>query len=187
MRGPDFCAELANMLKRLLISAAVILILAATLNAYQSDWLKVAPAGGGFSIMMPGKAEEKVEPSENFTFYSFTVTGAKAVYLASYGDYAASIKLNPEAELLANRDNFLKGLNAKLIESKKVTLDGRTGLEFTGENDQGWYKSRVYLLGNRVHQIAVAVPRGQDDTDNANRFFASFTFASSGNQDHAKP
>ena len=173
------------MFKRFLISAALLLALTTSLSAYQSDWVKVAPVGGGFSVMMPGKPEEKLEPSDDFTFHLFTVTADKAIYLASYGDYAPSIKLDPEGELLANRDNFLKGVNAKLIDSRKITLDGRAGLEFTGESDQASFKSRVYLFGNRVHQIAVAVFKGQDDTDNMNRFFASFAFST--NQDHSKP
>jgi len=175
------------MLKRFLISVVMLPVLAGSLNAYQSDWVKVSPAGGGFTILMPAKPEEKIEPSDDFTFHLFTVSGEKAIYLASYGDYAPSIKLDSDGELLANRDNFLKGVKAKLIESRKIVLDGHAGLEFTGESDQASFKSRVYLFGNRVHQIAVAVFKGQDDTENMNRFFASFTFSSSSNQDHAKP
>ena len=173
------------MLRRFSISILLLLALASSLSAFQSEWVKVAPVGGGFSIMMPGKAEEKVDPSDQFTFHLFTVTTDKTIYLAGWGDYAASIKLDPERELIANRDNFLKGVNAKLIDSKKTTLEGRAGLEFTGESDQASFKSRVYLFGNRVHQIAVAVFKGQDDTDNVNRFFASLSLA--GNQDHPKP
>jgi len=174
-----------SMLKRSSIVLLLLLTLTASLHANQSDWVKVEPGAGGFSIMMPGKPEEKTDPSADFTIHLFTLTGDKAIYLASYGDYAARIKLNPEAELNANRDNFLKGLNATLIESRKITFEGRAGLEFTGENERASFRSRVFLLGNRVHQIAVAIYKGQDDTDNVNRFFASFTFAT--NQDHAKP
>jgi len=134
--------------------------------------------------MMPGKAEEKVEPSDKFTFNLYSVTTDKTIYLASYGDYAPSIKLDPDRELIANRDNFLKGVNATLGESKKVPLEGHAGLEFSGESDQASFKSRVYLFGNRVHQIAVAVFKGQDDTDNVNHFFASFSLSSG--QDHPK-
>jgi hypothetical protein len=173
------------MLKRSLISAGLLLTLAASLNAYQSGWMKVEPLGGGFSIMMPAKPEEKVKPSEEFTFHSFTVNGERAIYLASYGDYAPSIKLNSEAELIANRDNFLKGVNATLIESRKITLDGHAGLEFIAENEKASFKSRIYLMGNRVHQLAVAIFKEQDDSDNVNRFFGSFSFSS--NQDHNKP
>ncbi len=173
------------MLKRFLVSTIFLLAIASSLSASQSEWVKLAPVGGGFSIMMPGKAEEKVEPSDQFTFHLYSVTTDKAIYLASYGDYAPSIKLDPDGELIANRDNFLKGVNATLGESKKVPLEGHAGLEFSGESDQASFKSRVYLFGNRVHQIAVAVFNGQDDTDNVNRFFASFSFSSG--QDHPKP
>ncbi len=173
------------MLKSLLVFAILICAVSTTARTYQADWVRVEPLGGGFSVMMPAKPEEKVEPSDQFTFHLFTVTTSKAIYLASYGDYAPSIKLDPEGELLANRDNFLKGVNAKLIESHKINLDGRAALEFTGESDQASFKSRVYLFGNRVHQIAVAVFKGQDDPDGMNRFFASFSFST--NQEHPKP
>ncbi len=173
------------MLRRFSISIVFVLVLASSLCAFQSEWVKVAPVGGGFSIMMPGKAEEKVDPSDQFTFHLFSVSTDKTIYLAGWGDYAASIKLDPEGELIANRDNFLKGVKAKLIDSKKITFEGRAGLEFTGESDQASFKSRIYLFGNRVHQIAVAVLKGQEDTDNVNRFFASLSFASA--QEHPKP
>ena len=185
LRRPKFCVELANMLKRFLISAGLLVTLAASLNAYQSGWVKVEPLGGGFSVMMPAKPDEKVEPPEKFTFHLFTVKGERAIYAASFGDYAPSIKLNSEGELIADRDNFLKGVNAKLIESRKITLDGHAGLEFTAENETASFRGRFYLLGNRAYQLAVVIFRGQDDSDNVNRFFDSFTFSS--NQDHNRP
>jgi len=47
------------------------------------------------------------------------------------------------------------------------------------------FRGRFYLLGNRAYQLAVVIFRGQDDSDNVNRFFDSFTFSS--NQDHNRP
>lgn len=184
LRRRNFYAELKNMLRRFPISIVFLLALASSLNALQSEWVKLAPVGGGFSILMPGKAEERVDPSDQFTFHLFSVSTDKTIYLAGWGDYAPSIKLDPDGELIANRDNFLKGVSATLIDSKKTTLEGRAGLEFSGESDQASFKSRVYIFGNRVHQIAVAVLKGQDDTDNVNRFFASFSLSSG--QDHPK-
>jgi len=69
--------------------------------------------------------------------------------------------------------------HAKLIESKEISMDGHAGLEFTGESDQASFKSRVYLFGNRVHQIGVAVFKGKDDAANVDRFFGSFSFTKS--------
>ena len=174
------------MMKRITLALILILAIASLLNAYQTgEWVKLTPVGGGFSVMMPAKPEEEVKPSNDFTMHLFTVATPNAIYLAGYGDYAPTIRLNVDGELAANRDNFAKGLNAKVTDSAKITLGGRPGLEFTAESDQASFKSRVYLLGNRVHQIAVAVFKGKDDTENANRFFASFTFAS--DDAHPKP
>jgi hypothetical protein len=165
------------MCKRLSAALLFVFLVAPVMSGHQGgEWIKVAPAGGGFSIMMPAKPEEEVTQHEDFTMHLFTVTIANAIYLAGYGDYAPSIRLDPAGELAANRDTFVKGLNATLLDSRSITLDGRPGLEFTAESDQASFKSRVYLFGNRVHQVAVAVPKGKDDTANVNRFFASFAF-----------
>jgi hypothetical protein len=86
------------------------------------------------------------------------------------------MKMNEAAELVANRDSFLKGVNAQLISSKEIKLDGRSGLEFTGEDERRLYKSRVYIFGNRVHQIATVSLKADADTANMDRFFASFAF-----------
>ena len=168
------------MRKRLSLILFLKFLVAPSLIASQAtDWVRVAPVGGGFSVMMPGKPEEEVKPGEDFTSHLFTITTDKAIYLVGYGDYVTNIKLNVSGELVANRDNFLKALDAKLIESKEISMDGHTGLEFTGESDQASFKSRVYLFGNRIHQIGVAVFKGKDDTANADRFFGSFSFTKS--------
>jgi hypothetical protein len=163
------------MLKRL----AVALLLGCTgcvAAAQSSDWIKVAPVGGGFSVLMPAKPEEEVRPGDNLTTHLFRVTTGNSLYLVAYGDYAPSIRLNVDDELAANRDKFLKGLNATLKTTKQLTVDGRKGIEFTGESDQASFKSRVFIFGTRFHQIAMAVFKGSDDTENADRFFTSFEF-----------
>ena len=156
------------------------LVIAASIPGSQtSDWVKVAPVGAGFAVMMPSTPKEEIKPSDDFTTHLFLVTTEKAIYLAGYGDYSPSIKLNVGKELIANRDNFLKSLDAKLIDSKEVSMDGHTGLEFTGESNQALFRSRVYLFGNRLHQIGVAVFKGEDDAANVDRFFGSFSFTKS--------
>jgi hypothetical protein len=165
------------MLRRFSLSLILLLAIASSLSAIQDgEWVRLAPPGGGFSIMMPGKAKEEVQPSADFTLHMYDVDTANGIYMAGYGDYAPRIHLDPVGELAANRDNFLKGLNAELIESKNISLDGHAGLEFTGKSSDNFFKSRVYLIGNRVYQIAVAIDSSKDDTANINRFFTSFAF-----------
>lgn len=169
-----------TVFKRLTVALLLLLAVASSLNGFQTgEWIKVAPIGGGFSIMMPAKPSEEVNPQDDFTSHLFSVTTANAIYLAGYGDYAPSIRLDVAGELAANRDKFLKSVGATLTDSNKIFMDGHPGLEFTAESDQASFKSRIYLFGNRVHQISVAVFNGKDDTENVNRFFASFSFSKS--------
>jgi hypothetical protein len=169
--------ELRFMYKRLSAALIFLLIFAPSLSAFQeAEWVKVSPMGGGFSVMMPAKPEEEVQPKDDFTSHLFTVATQNGIYLAGYGDYAPSIRLDVAGELVGNRDKFVKGLSATLTGSKNITLDGHPGLEFTAESDQAFFKSRIYLFGNRVHQIAVAVFKGKNDDQNVERFFSSFAF-----------
>src|SRR5712692_4384335 len=100
MARSQFCPsiELATfpgslkMLKRTSVSIIFLLTLASSLSAFQGEWIKVAPLGGGFSIMMPAKPEEEVKPGDDFTSHLFTVTTPNGIYLAGYGDYAPSIR-----------------------------------------------------------------------------------------------
>jgi hypothetical protein len=160
-------------------AAALLLLLCfgqGTDGAQGDEWIKVAPVGGGFSVMMPAKPEEEMRPGDDLTAHLFSATTDNALYTVAYGDYAPSVRFNVDDELAANRDNFLKRVDASLKTTKPLTMDGRKGLEFTGENAQATFKSRVFIFGTRFYQIAVAVLRGKDDAENSNRFFASFEF-----------
>ena len=175
-----------NTLKRILLITGLLLMPASSLPAMQADWIKFAPPGGGVSVMMPAEPKElDLTPLPDFSAHGYGVTIDGVVYVCLFGDYAASVHLNPNAELAANRDNFLKALSATLTTSKKIELDGRAGLEFTGENADATLQSQVYISGNRVYQIAVAVPKGTDASADSSRFLKSFAFAD--NKERAKP
>jgi len=166
-------------------SLVVILLACATIASAQitDNWVRLAPADGGFAVMVPGKADEQsFNKDQVFTSKIYTVilkqgeTG-RAVYLAGVGDYAPSVKIDPLTELNANRDNFIKELSGmKLTESHNTTLDGRLGIEFTGESNQATVTCRFYVKGNRVFQLAVMVFKGVDEKKNVDKFFDSFAF-----------
>lgn len=172
------------MSKRLL-SAVLILLSSYSISPAQGEWIRIAPTGGGFSVTMPAQPKEETKVDDVFSSHSFSMMTDKTVYIVEYGDYAPSVRLDVPGELAANRDNFVKGIDGKLLESKEVTLNGRPGLEFTAESSQLSAKSRVYLFGNRVWMIAAAVLKGTTDTENVDRFFASFAFT--GDIAHPKP
>ena len=163
-------------MKRIYLAIFLIFVPATFARAFQADgWIKIEPLGGGFSVSMPGRPLEEVSNTDDFTMHLFTLSVSDAIYLVGYGDYAPSVRIDVDEQLAANRDSFAKRLNVKVLDSKKITMDGRPGLEFTAESEQAWIRSRIFLFGTRVHQIAVATPTGRKDSDDAKRFFASFT------------
>jgi hypothetical protein len=171
--------------ERVIFVLTLLLAFPSSLAASQSgDWIKFAPEGGGFTILMPSQPKAiEVKPREDFISHLFTAISANVIYMAGYIDYAPSVSLDPAAEMIANRDQFLRGLNAALTSSKSIELDGHSGLEFTGESDQYYFKSRFYVFGNRIHQIAVERPKGPEGLASTDRFFASFAFTNS----HTRP
>jgi hypothetical protein len=161
-------------------AAAIVLLLCFGQGidpAQGAEWVKVAPVGGGFSVMMPAKPDEETRAGDDLAAHLFSVAKDNAIYTVVYGDYAPSVRFNVDDELAASRDNFLKSVDATLKTTKPLMMDGRKGLEFTGENAQASFNSRVFIFGTRFYQIAVAVFRGKDDAENSNRFFASFEFS----------
>ena len=140
-----------------------------------SGWITLAPEGAGFSVLFPGEANETVDKKTSFTLHSFNITAGRATYIASYSDYLPG-KLNPATALTANRDKFNKSLQATLVSSREITIDGHSGIEFTSETPAANVKSQMFLIGNRMYQTVAFVFRDVDETRNVNRFFDSFKF-----------
>ena len=112
-------------------------------------------------------------PHGPYTTHLFIVRGA-TVYLIGWVDYDPGFNFNRQAELEANRDNFVKGLNATLLSTRATVINGYSAIEFTAETPEKIFKSRVLLVGRRPYQIVIGSPKGSDDTANVSRFFNSF-------------
>jgi hypothetical protein len=140
-------------------------------------WDRFEPEGAGFSVLMPGKPQETITKRPNYTLHTFSVTLGRGTYVATYSDYTAEVKLDPNTALIKNRDKFNKSFDAKLISSREITLDGHTGLEFTSESSAVNLKSQIFLIGNRMYQTATMIFKDVDQTSGVDRFFSSFKFS----------
>ena len=142
-----------------------------------SGWVKFISDEGHFSVLVPESPTEKSETVDSqhgpYTTHLFVVKGA-TVYLIGWVDYDPSFNFNRQAELEANRDNFVKGLQATLLTTRATVIGGYSAIEFTAETSDRIFKSRVFLVGRRPYQIVIGSPKGTDDTPNVNRFFNSF-------------
>jgi hypothetical protein len=141
-------------------------------------WVRYNSVSGRFSVLMPETPDEKTEttPSDHgpYTTHLFVVRDTKNVYLIGWVDYDPSFNFNRQAELEANRDNFVKGIKATLVSTRALVLDGYPALEFSAETEDRTFQSRVYMVGRRPYQIVIGTPKDDPDAVSTNRFFNSF-------------
>jgi hypothetical protein len=146
-----------------------------------SGWVHFNSEEGRFSVLMPQIPTDKTETEQSqhgpYTTHLFVVKDTTSVYLIGWVDYDPSFNFNRQAELEANRDNFVKGINATLLTTRPTVIDGYSAIEFTAETTDRVFKSRVYMVGRRPYQIVIGSPKGMDDSVIANRFFKSFKIA----------
>ena len=143
-----------------------------------NGWVKFTSEAGHFSVMMPETPTDKEDtvqsPHGPYTTHLFVVKDEQSVYLIGWVDYDPAFNFDRKAELEANRDNFVKGINATLLSTRTTNIDGYSALEFSAETADRVFKSRVYMVGRRPYQIVIGSPKGLDDSVSVNRFFNSF-------------
>src|SRR6185295_12964006 len=143
-----------------------------------SGWVKFISDEGHFSVLVPDSPTEKTETTDSqhgpYTTHLFVAKAGTSVYLIGYVDYDPSFNFNRQAELEANRDNFVKGIKARLVSTRPTIIDGYSAIEFTAETADRVFKSRVFMVGRRPYQIVIGSPKTLNDATNTERFFNSF-------------
>ena len=143
-----------------------------------SGWVKFTSPEGHFSVLMPETPQDKAETVDSahgpYTTHLFIVKDTTNVYLIGWVDYDPSFNFNRQAELEANRDNFVKGISATLISTRPTVIDGYSAIEFTAETADRVFKSRVFMVGRRPYQIVIGSPKEQDAAAETERFCNSF-------------
>jgi hypothetical protein len=152
----------------------------AAVDPNDAGWVRFSSELGRFSVLMPETPTEKTDttPSEHgpYTTHLFITRDKNTtnVYLIGWVDYDPSFNFNKQSELAANRDNFVKGIEARLVSTRPLQIDGYQALEFVAETAERTFKSRVYMVGRRPYQIVIGYPKDTEDALTTNRFFNSF-------------
>ena len=146
--------------------------------ADDGGWVRFNSVAGRFTVLMPETPEDKAETVQSdhgpYTTHLFIVRDTKNVYLIGWVDYDPSFNFNRAAELEANRDNFVKGISATLTNTRTLTIDTYSAIEFTADTADRTFQSRVYMVGRRPYQIVIGYPKDDPDAVATNRFFNSF-------------
>ena len=164
-----------------LFSIALSIFVLSTSAFAQTEWKKFTPTGESISVLFPVEPKSSVETKDSqhgpYTTHLFTAADEGTFYIFGYTDYDPGFNFGIQAEINANRDNLVKGIKATLTGESPITVAGSKGIEFTAESANGmFFTSRVFIIGRRPYQLAVATRKGADQT-NAKKFLTSFEAA----------
>ncbi|HKV33932.1 MAG TPA: hypothetical protein VJP89_06420 [Pyrinomonadaceae bacterium] len=141
-------------------------------------WQPFTSETGRFTVLLPGTPTDKTEIVDSepgpYTSHLYRLLDQGKVYLIAWVDYDPQFKFHGQSELEANRDWFVRDMNATLMNTRSLTLDRYPALEFRADTAEKTYFSRVYIVGRRPYQIAIGYPKGEDDPVTVGKFFNSF-------------
>lgn len=146
-----------------------------------SPWQTIRSAAGRFSVAMPGKPVEGKQIVE-FVFgkvavHTYSLEVDSGAFIASYNDYPPKLlkKTTPAKMLGGVRNGILQMVKAKLTSEKKITVQGKPGLQFCAEVPQrnAMLTARVVLKGARLYQVLAVGEKGQLDQKAVSRFVGS--------------
>ncbi len=145
-------------------------------HSSDGGWTRFTSEKGRLSVLVPGAPSENVEtkdsPQGPYTTNMFSLSADNRFYMVAWVDYDPNFNFGVQAELNANRDNFVKGFNARLTgATRQITLEGNPGIEFTAERDDAFVKSRVYVVGKRPYMI-LGISKNPNDSE-IDRFLSS--------------
>jgi hypothetical protein len=156
-----------------------VLLAAVTATAAFAAPVRLKPAGAGFEVMMPAKPtpqKRSIKSPEGVSQVNVFLADAHGmVFLASYSTFPAKVvKAGTAALLNGNRDGFAKSLKARVTREAPVRMGKAAGIEFDLKSDNGnEFRSRLYLSGTRLYQVAFGGPTGSLAKQEGARFLGS--------------
>ena len=157
-------------------AAAFCLSLLFSGQVHAQSWQKVEPAGAGFSVYLPGPAEESENPVNTVagpvTMHLYSATIGTQAYMTSYAD--SPVPLDAERALAGARDNAVG--RGHLISETRITTNGVRGISFSAARDGLHFVAEVWVSGNRIFQALYLTQEEGPLPVTAQRFFNSFHF-----------
>lgn len=145
---------------RVLIGLASAVALLLTTGVANAEWQKTDVPEFGFSAMFPAapKREQNTDHGVQLTSYVAIADGALCIVM--HGLYPYTV--NPDVEIPASRDNFVKGVSAKLLSEKPLEFPRGSkklrALEFDAKGAMYTFRSILIIEGAHVYQIAGGTP-----------------------------
>jgi hypothetical protein len=160
---------------------AAFIITCCGLALAEQAWLEYRPAGAGFRVEMPGKAQVskediKTDVGQVPTTTAVVEVGTSVAFVVMHSNYTDKqlTGRTPERILNGARDGSARG---KILRSEQqLTVGGHPARRLIIDDKAGFvFLSQIVLVGTQLNQaIFVSQTKGAEDSADAKRFIESF-------------
>jgi len=159
-----------------LIVALLLFVSAAGIHA-ETAMQEFASENGGFSISMPGTPKESVQNVDSaagpLALHQFIVEDGNVAYIVMYNDYP-QVPDSQETFFNNVRDGGVNAVKGTLKKEKVIARQGYPGRAFDIDTADTVLYQDVYLVGKRLYQVILGVPKADPLPSQFNKFFGSF-------------
>jgi hypothetical protein len=137
---------------------------------------------GYFKLKFPGEPTRSSDIVETeagditMVTYMYEESSTR-VYILAYSDYPADLveASNPDDLLEGGREGAMESLQLGGVETlTNITLQGFPGQEFTGNNGNFFVRYNIYMVNNRLYQLACLAEGGYSNEKTFSKFVKSF-------------
>jgi hypothetical protein len=143
--------------------------MALSLDTYNSG-------AGGYSVVFPSSSQENIQTTPAYRIVTHVLREDNVIYIAAHGDYTEA--LDPELELNANIDNYVKQISAQVLSRGTLAIArGDKPLlakQFTYESDRLIGKGIVIVEGKTSYIAAASALKPNNREAAVNAFVNSF-------------
>jgi hypothetical protein len=170
--------------KKHLFGLFLLAVIAIPVLAQDFKWTPFKEPNLKFAVVFPADptinppdVKKRDDGSVESTAYLFT-TGSTGVYVALAGATDYNFTVDAEAELVADRDNFVKALNTKAANSRRYEFQAgdeklpALSFDVAGETITG--KANVVVRGNRAYMVVFVHQKTEDYAAAVEKFLNSF-------------
>jgi hypothetical protein len=144
-------------------------------------WTDLSPAGGKFSVSLPGTATEKVETAPggmvSKNYQVITVLNNLRGLGVGYAELQGNPQGVSEVEAVLNqaKDRARDNLDGTVLTESNIALGGHPGKEIQIVSSKGHVvRQRLYLANRRIYNIMTITSRENLDSPEATKFLNSF-------------
>ena len=155
-------------MKNLIVASVFLVLLSSLCFGQKVEWREITSKNSKFAINFPASPNEsKTKMPDGGNRYFFSVSESNRFFSVQVSDLAKTSSQLNEAALsifyTISRKGSLDGLKgSKLISETDIRLNKLLGREYTIANDETLLTRRVFMTEDRLYQISVVVPKGQE-------------------------